>query len=87
MFELISAALRRKRPPTHALFDTVSMEFRVRLFDIAGTANNGRHARGLEQPGLGGEADLGRAVGAGQGLHHQYWLLRASSQGYCLNLQ
>ena len=34
MFELISAALRRKRPPTHALFDTVSMEFRVRLFDI-----------------------------------------------------
>lgn len=34
MLEMISAALRRKRPPTHSLFDTVSMEFRVRLFDI-----------------------------------------------------
>lgn len=34
MLEMISAALRRKRPPTHNLFDTVSMEFRVRLFDI-----------------------------------------------------
>src|SRR5690606_948133 len=34
MLEMISAALRRKRPPTHALFDTVSMEFRVGLFDI-----------------------------------------------------
>lgn len=34
MLELISAALRRKKPPTHGLFDTVSMEFRVRLFDI-----------------------------------------------------
>lgn len=34
MFELISAAMRRKRPPTHGLFDVVSMEFRVGLFDI-----------------------------------------------------
>lgn len=34
MLEMISAALRRKRPPTHSLFDTVSMEFRVGLFDI-----------------------------------------------------
>lgn len=34
MLELLSAAMRRKRPPTHGLFDTVSMEFRVRLFDI-----------------------------------------------------
>src|SRR5690606_14008023 len=34
MFELISAAMRRKRPPTHGLFDTVSMEFRVGLTDL-----------------------------------------------------
>ncbi|MCH8543384.1 MAG: acyl-CoA thioesterase [Alcanivorax sp.] len=34
MFELISAARRRKRPPTHGIFDTVSMEFRVGLLDL-----------------------------------------------------
>lgn len=34
MLDIISAALRRKRPPTHGLFDTVSMDFRVGLFDI-----------------------------------------------------
>ena len=34
MLELISAARRRKRPPTHDLFDTVRMEFRVGLLDI-----------------------------------------------------
>lgn len=34
MLEMLSATLRRKRPPTHSLFDTVSMEFRVGLFDI-----------------------------------------------------
>lgn len=34
MWELISAARRRKQPPTHGLLDTVSMEFRVGLFDL-----------------------------------------------------
>ena len=34
MLELISAARRRKRPPTHQLFDVVTMEFRVGLLDI-----------------------------------------------------
>ncbi len=34
MLELISAARRRKRPPTHQLFDVVTMEFRVVLLDI-----------------------------------------------------
>lgn len=34
MFELISAAMRRKRPPTHGLLDTVSMDFRVGLLDL-----------------------------------------------------
>lgn len=34
MLELISAARRRKRPPTHQLFDVVTLEFRVGLLDI-----------------------------------------------------
>ncbi|MEY1662518.1 acyl-CoA thioesterase [Isoalcanivorax beigongshangi] len=34
MFELISAAMRRKKTPTHGLFDTVSMDFRVGMFDL-----------------------------------------------------
>lgn len=34
MLELINAARRRKRPPTHDLFDVVSLEFRVGLLDI-----------------------------------------------------
>lgn len=34
MLELISAARRRKRPPTHQLFDVVSMNYRVGLLDI-----------------------------------------------------
>lgn len=34
MLELISAARRRKRTPTHELFDTVRLEFRVGLLDI-----------------------------------------------------
>ncbi|ASK34746.1 acyl-CoA thioesterase [Alloalcanivorax mobilis] len=34
MLELISAARRRKRPPTHQLFDPVSLDFRVGLFDV-----------------------------------------------------
>lgn len=34
MLELISAARRRKRPPTHQLFDIVSVEFRVGLLDV-----------------------------------------------------
>lgn len=34
MLELISAARRRKRPPTHQPFDLVSMDFRVGLLDI-----------------------------------------------------
>ncbi len=34
MFDLIRAARRRKRPPTHGIFDTVSMEFRVGLLDL-----------------------------------------------------
>jgi YbgC/YbaW family acyl-CoA thioester hydrolase len=34
MWELINAARRRKQPPTHDLLDTVSMEFRVGLFDL-----------------------------------------------------
>lgn len=34
MWELISAARRRKQPPTHGLLDPVSMEFRVGLFDL-----------------------------------------------------
>ena len=34
MLELISAARRRKRPPTHQLFDVVTQEYRVGLLDI-----------------------------------------------------
>lgn len=34
MLELISTAVRRRKPPTHGLFDTVSMDFRVALWDL-----------------------------------------------------
>lgn len=34
MLNLISAARRRKHPPTHDLFDVVSLDFRVGLLDI-----------------------------------------------------
>lgn len=34
MFDLITAAMRRKRPATHGLLDTFTAEFRVGLFDI-----------------------------------------------------
>ena len=45
----------------------------VRLLDRAGTADDGRDAGLLEEPAFGAEADLARAVGAGEGdgeLHH-----------------
>lgn len=34
ILNLISAARRRKRPPTHGIFDTVSVESRVGLLDL-----------------------------------------------------
>ncbi|HLR16737.1 MAG TPA: acyl-CoA thioesterase [Alcanivoracaceae bacterium] len=34
MFELIRTAVRRRKPPTHGLFDLVSMDFRVSLWDL-----------------------------------------------------
>lgn len=34
MLELISTAIRRRKPATHGLFDTVSMEFRVAMWDL-----------------------------------------------------
>ena len=34
MLELIRTAIRRRKPATHELFDTVSMEFRVAMWDL-----------------------------------------------------
>ena len=34
MLQLIRAAMRRRKPPTHGIFDRVSMEYRVGLLDL-----------------------------------------------------
>lgn len=54
MLELISAAIRRKRAATHNLFDTVSMDFRVGLFDIDMNMhlNNAKYLRFMDRARL-----------------------------------
>lgn len=54
MLQLISAARRRKRPPTYALFDVVPMEFRVGLLDIDLNLhlNNSRYTKIMDRSRL-----------------------------------
>ncbi|MCE7510028.1 thioesterase family protein [Alloalcanivorax xenomutans] len=51
MLELISAARRRRRPPTHEMFDVVSQDFRVGLLDIDINLhlNNGKYVKIMDR--------------------------------------